>query len=79
MARSKVDCVKGTAEDMLKCQRVFRNGCDLSHGRVEAGLAHFTGIDDRETHLVLQGFRATVPELRDATLYIAFRIVGALR
>ncbi len=60
----QIGAVGGLAEDSLERLFVFFDGCDPRPRRVQAGLAHLHGIDDRQSGLFLKRLRATVPELR---------------
>src|SRR5437773_1859733 len=56
--------VHWAAEDFLEGLLVFIHARQRGHGGIQAGLAHFDRIDDRERRLVLERLRAAIPELR---------------
>src|SRR6266851_643171 len=60
----QVGAVRCAAENVAEVLLVFRDGCHLSHGSIEAGLAHFKRIDDWQRCLLLQRLHPAIPELR---------------
>jgi len=50
----QVGAVERAAEDGPERRLVFRNGCDPGHCSLQARLAHFNWIDDRQRRLLLE-------------------------
>src|SRR5947208_3683656 len=59
----QVGAVGRAAKDDTESLLVFFDRCDLRHRRIQIGLTHLNGVDNRECRLLLERVHPTVPEL----------------
>src|SRR5260370_17528814 len=57
----QVGAVRCAAEDVAEVLLVFLDGCHLTHGSIEAGLAHFKRIYIWKSRLLLQRLHPPIP------------------